>query len=191
MQNCREWVADMGGQLKSTAVASPKAMLYGVMLLALTSWALVKVVQYLTQPSNVPRTPDIERRGSTLWNLRPGKTGGIPAWLQTFLNKQPASPVSEKPIFRNSFKAPARTPGGLYNHVDESFAADCLQYGSLWSSNGRLLLQLQTGMCTPQHRNLTAHSDMDLITLPWDSGTWIGMSGLVRHAPTGSSRTTN
>ncbi|KAG4427085.1 hypothetical protein IFR05_017431 [Cadophora sp. M221] len=41
--------------------------------------------------------------------------------------------------------------------------------GNPWISNGRLLLQPKTGTCTPQRRNLTAHSDMGPTTLPWNS----------------------
>jgi hypothetical protein len=65
MQKCQEWVATRGGQLKSLAIGSPKAMLYGIALLALASWLLFRVFHYFKKPTDCPpRTPDVERRGS-------------------------------------------------------------------------------------------------------------------------------
>ncbi len=146
MQRCRELAARFG-DLGHFAIASPKVILYGIVLLGLT-------IQFLKKPPyDRPATPDLE-----------------------------------KPVSRN-FKAPVRTPGGLYSHVINLAAADSLKYGSQWISNGQLLLQLRTGMSTHRNPSLTAHSDMDLTTLLWDYETWTGMNGSVRKVLTRSSFT--
>jgi hypothetical protein len=65
MQQCQEWVAHFGSQLKSVAIGGPKTILYGIALLALASWLLLRASQYFKKPTDYPpRTPDVERRGS-------------------------------------------------------------------------------------------------------------------------------
>lgn len=65
MERCQEWMAHVGSQLKSVAIGSPKTILYGLALLALTSWLLLRATQYFKKPTDYPpRTPDVERRGS-------------------------------------------------------------------------------------------------------------------------------
>ncbi|PMD47493.1 hypothetical protein L207DRAFT_416777 [Hyaloscypha variabilis F] len=51
--------------MKSVALSNPKMVLYGLALLALVSWLLLRATQYFKKPTDYPpRTPDVEKRGS-------------------------------------------------------------------------------------------------------------------------------
>jgi len=77
VQKCQEWVAQFGSQMRSAAIGSPKTFLYGLALLALVSWLLLRASQYFKKPTDYPpRTPDIERRGS-YFKVPPRAPGGL------------------------------------------------------------------------------------------------------------------
>jgi hypothetical protein len=65
MQRCHEWVAHLGAQLKPVTIGGPKIIFYGIVLVALASWLIVRASKYFKKPTDYPpRTPDVERRGS-------------------------------------------------------------------------------------------------------------------------------
>jgi hypothetical protein len=76
MQRCREWMAHLGGQMNSVSITSPRIVLYGIVLLGLASWLLIRTIHFLTKPTSEPRTPDIERRASWSKFKPPPRTPG-------------------------------------------------------------------------------------------------------------------
>ncbi|CZT13400.1 uncharacterized protein RAG0_16912 [Rhynchosporium agropyri] len=68
VQKCREWTKGVLEQMSLSTVSqkvkdSPKIIVYGALLVALTSWLLVRTIQYLKRPkfSSRPSTPTIEK----------------------------------------------------------------------------------------------------------------------------------
>lgn len=90
MQQCQEWVAHLGSQLKSVAIVGPKTILYGIALLALASWLLLRASQYFKKSTDYPpRTPDVERRGS--YFKVPPRAPGL--WEPTDFKRPTAPPA--------------------------------------------------------------------------------------------------
>ncbi|KAL2061008.1 hypothetical protein VTL71DRAFT_9060 [Oculimacula yallundae] len=65
---CRQWAGEVVEQMKSSPISqkvadSPKLVLYGALLVALTTWLLARAIQYLKRPnySNRPSTPTVEK----------------------------------------------------------------------------------------------------------------------------------
>lgn len=77
MQRCQELVAHLGDQLNSVAISSSRTIFYGIVLVALVSWLVVRASQYLKKPTEyASRTPDVERRGS-YFKAPPRTPGGL------------------------------------------------------------------------------------------------------------------
>jgi hypothetical protein len=77
VQKCQEWAGHLGIQMKSVALSNPKMVLYGLALLALVSWLLLRATQYFKKPTDYPpRTPDVEKRGS-YFKAPPREPGGL------------------------------------------------------------------------------------------------------------------
>jgi hypothetical protein len=144
IHRCQELAANLGSQIRLVATGSPIIFLYGIVLLGLTSWLLIRTIQFLKKPSyDRPATPDLEK---------------------------PASRI---------FKAPARTPGGLYHYVTGFAAADGLK---VWEP---VDFKRPTAPPAPEwnvytskpkpyrpFRHGTYHITMGLRNMDWDE--WIG-----------------
>jgi hypothetical protein len=77
IQRCQELVAHLGTQFKSVAIASPRTIFYGIVLMVFASWIVLRATQYLKKPTEyATRTPDIERRGS-YFKTPPRTPGGL------------------------------------------------------------------------------------------------------------------
>lgn len=84
IEKCRAWAGEVLKQTKSSTVmqkadGNPKLVLYTAMLLALTSWLLVRIVKYLKKPSysSRPSTPDLEKPAARSFKAPLRKPGGL------------------------------------------------------------------------------------------------------------------
>jgi hypothetical protein len=76
IKHCREWLK--GFPVIQRASENPKLVLYGIAVLLLTTWLLIRAKQFLTKPTNSrSATPDLEKPASRNFKGAQRKPGGL------------------------------------------------------------------------------------------------------------------
>jgi hypothetical protein len=76
IKHCREWLK--GLPVIQRAIENPKLVLYGIAVLLLTTWLLIRATQFLTKPTHSrSATPDLEKPASRSFKGPQRKPGGL------------------------------------------------------------------------------------------------------------------